>query len=594
MPQIINTNVASLTAQRNLNSSQNALNTSLQRLSSGLRINSAKDDAAGLAISERFTTQIRGLNQASRNANDAISLSQTAEGALGEIGNNLQRIRELAVQSANATNSASDRAALDLEVQQRLAEVDRIASQTSFNGQKILDGTFGTANFQVGANVGETISLDLSTSTRQEKLGAIASATSVDLDGLITPAGADIAGSYTTGNLTSLDFTDAATGGTATFAATDLIADFSVTNKELAFNVSNGTTTEQVTLTTAITNLGELQTAIDADLSGAFVVSNDGTNIVITSVLTGEGTSVVLDTPVEGSAGAAASIPTETSADGTYTSNLGFSVDGDAVTISTDYTGNIQALVNDIGSQLTTGEYTVAVVDADSFSITSNTAGSTGNTYLGVVGTFTDTSIGGAAVGTQVNAEDASGAVPVVVSDLTFTLGTNDAVSVANGSYSTTQSFVDAINSALGGNATATLNDDGTATINANDEITVGGTDQGTFFGASSYGLAGNLTTANVETVGDAETAIRQVDSALTSVSSLRSTFGAIQNRFESTISNLSTAVESLSAARSRIQDADFAAETAELTRAQILQQAGVSILSQANSLPQSVLGLLQ
>jgi flagellin-like hook-associated protein FlgL len=159
MAQVINTNVLSLNAQRNLSTSGSQLAPALQRLSSGLRINSAKDDAAGLAISNRFTTQINGLNVAARNANDGISLSQTAESALGELTNNLQRIRELAVQSANATNSASDRAALDQEVQQRLAEIDRIATQTSFNGQKVLDGTFGTASFQVGANAGENVVL---------------------------------------------------------------------------------------------------------------------------------------------------------------------------------------------------------------------------------------------------------------------------------------------------------------------------------------------------------------------------------------------------------------------------------------------------
>src|SRR5690348_3440599 len=174
MPQVINTNVASLNAQRNLNTSQSALAVSLQRMSSGLRINSAKDDAAGLAIAERFTTQIRGLTQAARNANDGISLSQTAEGALAEITNNLQRIRELAVQSANSTNSSSDRATLDQEVQQRLAEIDRIAAQTNFNGQKILDGSFGTAAFQVGANVGETINVALSTSMRSTQIGKTA------------------------------------------------------------------------------------------------------------------------------------------------------------------------------------------------------------------------------------------------------------------------------------------------------------------------------------------------------------------------------------------------------------------------------------
>jgi flagellin len=174
MAQVINTNVLSLNAQRNLTTSQSSLATALQRLSSGLRINSAKDDAAGLAISDRFTTQIRGLNQAVRNASDGISLAQTTESALGELTNNLQRIREIAVQSANASNSASDRAALDQEVQQRLAEVQRIATQTAFNGQKVLNGTFGNATFQVGANVGETITVGLSTSMLTTQIGKTA------------------------------------------------------------------------------------------------------------------------------------------------------------------------------------------------------------------------------------------------------------------------------------------------------------------------------------------------------------------------------------------------------------------------------------
>src|SRR5512143_1273412 len=189
MAQVINTNIASLNAQRNLNKSQGALGTALQRLSSGRRINSAKDDAAGLAISERFTTQIRGLNQAVRNANDGISLAQTTEGALQEVTNNLQRIRELAVQSANATNSDSDRSALDQEVQQRIAEISRIAAQTSFNGRKVLDGSFGGATFQVGANVGETISLQLDSSVKSADLGKLASDQSVDISGLFTSAG---------------------------------------------------------------------------------------------------------------------------------------------------------------------------------------------------------------------------------------------------------------------------------------------------------------------------------------------------------------------------------------------------------------------
>ena len=171
MAQVINTNIASLNAQRNLSRSQSTLNTSLQRLSSGMRINSAKDDAAGLAISERFTAQIRGLNQAVRNSNDGISLAQTAEGALGEVTNNLQRVRELAVQSVNATNSASDRSAMQQEVSQLIAEIDRVASQTNFNGVKLLDGSFTSQAFQVGANVGETITVSAITDATADGLG---------------------------------------------------------------------------------------------------------------------------------------------------------------------------------------------------------------------------------------------------------------------------------------------------------------------------------------------------------------------------------------------------------------------------------------
>src|SRR5262245_24527250 len=198
MALTINTNVMSLNAQRNLTTSSSALANSLQRLSSGLRINSAKDDAAGLAISDRMTTQINGLNQAVRNANDGISLAQTTEGALQEVTNNLQRIRELSVQAANATNSASDLAALDQEVQQRIAEVNRIATQTSFNGRKVLDGSFGGATFQVGANVGETITLQLSASVKSSAMGAISSSTgTLDLTTVMnagTPAVAAVDG----------------------------------------------------------------------------------------------------------------------------------------------------------------------------------------------------------------------------------------------------------------------------------------------------------------------------------------------------------------------------------------------------------------
>ena len=377
MAAFINTNTASLNAQRNLNTSQSSLTTSLQRLSSGLRINSAKDDAAGLAISERFTTQIRGISQAARNANDGISLSQTAEGAMGEIGNNLQRIRELAVQSRNATNSDSDRAALNSEATQLKAEIDRVAGQTSFNGNKLLDGSFTNQAFQVGANQGETI----------------------NISGIVNASSASLGTSKAIGPVS-------VTGG----------------------NVA----------ATAVTDL------------------------------TVAGISVASTTPTADAAGAA-------------------------------------AMAGAINTALTTG----------------------GNT-----------DITASVVGTAVKLTSASGAD----------------IAVAGAAIA-------------GSGLTA-------ATTSA----------------ATLTGFAG----LDISTVAGADAAMRSMDGALTAINSARANMGAIQNRFSSVVSNLQTTSENLSASRSRIQDTDFAAETASLTRGQILQQAGTAMLAQANSLPNGVLSLLR
>jgi flagellin len=381
MAQSINTNVASLNAQRNLNRSQGLLNQSLERLSTGLRINSAKDDAAGLAISERFTTQIRGLDQAVRNASDGISLAQTTESALGELTNNLQRIRELAVQSVNATNSSSDRAALNAEVAERIAEVDRIAKQTNFNGVNVLDGTFGTASFQIGANVGDTISVSLTTDVRADAIGTIN-----------TLAGTGFASAAGEGNVT-VTFTDA----------------------------------NAVAMGTVVLNEGStVQQTVDA-INGA------------------------------------------------------------------NFEG-VSAFVNDAGQVQVIADQAVVITEAND--------------------------------GTSPNNTNTSGIVGTVAAEA----------------------------------VTATTRLSGTS----------------------------------VDTVTAANLAIARIDSALTDVNGLRGNLGAIQNRFESTIVNLQTVSENLSASRGRIQDADFAAETAALTKAQILQQAGVSVLAQANAQPQLALSLLQ
>ncbi|MFN2329083.1 MAG: flagellin [Chromatocurvus sp.] len=505
MAQVINTNILSLTAQRNLNSSQGALATSLERLSSGLRINSAKDDAAGLAISERFSTQIRGLNQAIRNANDGISLSQTAEGALGEISANLQRVRELAVQSVNATNSDSDRAALNQEVQQRLSEVDRIASQTSFNGRNVLDGSFGSALFQVGANVGETIGLDLETSVRTAEVGATATATSVDLNTLFAdPASTDALGTLTPGGV-------ADTGG-ATFR----------------LNLSDGVNSIN----------------IDTDVSASDNIT------------------------AAGIAGAIENSRADIEA-------AGFTINGaDATEIET----NLEAA----------GLF--SRVDGTNFTL----AASVEN------GTFdgTDPSFANLAAGASITTTNGDPDVDFTVTDLEIQFGDSGAGEVATGDYSTVESFVNAINTALGSNGTAILDSEtGELSITSGEAITIGGaTDANAVFGVAdgtTLATGGSLNDVNVLTVDKSNEAIQRIDAALNSASDLRSTFGAIQNRFESTISNLAGTTENLDASRSRIQDADFAAETAALTRAQILQQAGISVLSQANAQPQNVLALL-
>jgi flagellin len=500
MAMQINTNIASLNAQRNLMTTQSSLATSLTRLSSGLRINSAKDDAAGLAISERFTTQINGLNQATRNANDGISLSQTAESALGELTNNLQRIRELAVQSANATNSASDRAALDQEVQQRVAEIDRIATQTSFNGRKVLDGTFGNAQFQVGANVGETISVNLTTGMRSTQIGQIATATgSAVTANALTDAGMTIA--VGTGTAVSIG---ASVAGAKIGQETD--SAYSKVNAINAAGVAGLTATASNSHTGAFSTITGATQGTDTSstyVSGTYTLQVNGTNIYTAQAL--------------GSGG---------------------SLTGQDVAAQV----NLFSTTTGVSASFAGGNLTFTTVDGRNTNIVETIS-------LGTAGTGGATA-GVAGSGTGVAATQAATGAGVTVRG-TLTLSASDNI-VMTGQYADI------------GQA-ATISKD-TTTISA----------------------------VNVLTVAASNTAINRIDSALTSVSSLRSTFGAVQNRFESTISNLTAVSENLSAARSRIKDADFAQETANLTRAQILQQAGTAMLAQANSLPQGVLALLK
>ncbi len=457
MPQIINTNIASLTAQRNLNGSQNSLATSLQRLSTGLRINSAKDDAAGLAISERFTTQIRGLNQAIRNANDGVSFAQTAEGALSTAGDALQRIRELAVQSINDTNSSADRQALNNEVSQLVAEINRISTSTQFNGQNILDGSLSNLTFQVGANQGQTIQVS-GVDSRGSQLGA----------------------SFVDGSSVT------ATGLTTTLATNDVTV--------------NG---------------------IAVDLSGVIADASPTVNDVITqinAVAADSGVTAIKDNTVDTGALAYA-----TAATGEITLN--------GVTIDLGGLNEVDAATAINGFTTQTG-------------VTATAGGGL---------TFTNTD------GADIVIVDGAGAAAVLTGEDTFSAGIKLVADVG-----------------------------GTITL-AGSEIT----SLGLTLGAQTL-TTNTLNGVDVTNSTAANDALLTLDFALQQVSGLRAELGAVQTRFESTISNLSVTSENLSAARSRIRDADFAAETAELTRSQILQQAGIAILSQANALPQNVLALLQ
>jgi len=581
MPQVINTNVMSLNAQRNLTTSGSAMATAIQRLSSGLRINSAKDDAAGLAISDRMSTQISGLNQAVRNSNDGISLAQTTEGALQEVTNNLQRIRELAVQSANATNSDSDRAALDQEVQQRISEITRIAAQTSFNGRKVLDGSFGDAVFQVGANAGETISVGLDTNMKATAVGQIASTQSADIGAL-----------FASGSVT-LAANDITVGGTSvaagTYTTATALAAAIQTAGGAGFTATVNGTTGEIDMTNS--NAGAIAIAGNKNVLGVSSVSGQTPAPGVT-LTAGQFT-------VQVGAGAAVSV----AATGADINALATAINAAAATGTWGGSGSFATVSGGhivLNNTDTTNTVTIGGVTATALGLNGTLATTTG----------TDTSAGEAAVfGAASNGTASTSGVKALYSNLTlasgdFTVkvGANGTAVDLAGTYKDGQALADNINTLVGGAFASYDTTSHKLNIASNSDFTLGGTKYGT--GAGNLGFAAanatvaadtkSLNDANVKDVTSANDAILRVDGALTAVSTLRSTLGAIQNRFQSTINSLQSVSENLSASRSRILDTDFAAETANMTRAQILQQAGTAMVAQANSVPQNVLSLLR
>ena len=502
MSATINSNIASLSAQRNLSVSQGSLSQTMQRLSSGLRINSAKDDAAGLAISERFTSQIKGLNQAVRNSNDGISMAQTAEGALSTMGTILQRVRELSVQSANATNSATDRAALNAEVGQLTSELDRVAKTTQFNGKNLLDGSFGSATFQVGANTNQTITTNTANfSTNQygnNRIGSLAAITAGGVGDLVL--------------------------GTATAGA----------------NVS-----------TAVAGAANTITADTITINGSL-----GSSTV--DFVTGDSAQKVaaLVNAKTESTGVSASARTEI----------------DATAISADSSFSLSVISDNAAVNFATVAFKVgALADA--------------NRFAGGIAAFNDkTSQTG--VTAKLNAAG---------DGITLTNSAGNDISITNNSLvasSLTLGTQAIAGGAVTGYVTGTVVLDSDKTFGISNAASAGGV--GYFKAATASSELQATSSLDVSTVASATRTISTVDSALATVNSQRATFGALQSRFESTVANLQSSSENMSSARSRIQDADFASETANLSRAQILQQAGTAMVAQANQLPQGVLALLR
>ena len=522
MALTVNTNIASLTAQRNLTGSQSSLSTSLERLSSGLRINSAKDDAAGLAISERFSAQIRGLNQGVRNANDGISLAQTAEGALKEVTSNLQRIRELAVQSANATNSSSDRASLQVEVSQLVAEIERVATTTSFNGINLLDGTFSSQNFQIGPNAADTVAI---TSIASAKTSAIGTGTTY-------------AASITGSTASRAD----ANAFASTMNLNDVALGASTSDGVSAAKESDGAATDTYS---ALAKANAIN-AISAQTGVTATASNSLT----------AGSAVAVD------AGAGANVTKDFSLNGVYITYTMYDTDdvpadnestiADAITkinAQTALTGVVA------GRDSSTGKLTLTAADGRNIVLgEANADGGGATDGLGVLG------LGAAA--------------EVTVGFLSFESTSKFGVQFTNTNVSATDTGVgsdaaDAASIAQVGSAMTNL-------------------------GATSNSTGLTVSVIDISTASGASSAIASLDTALDSINASRANLGAYQNRFESVVANLQTTAENLSASRSRIVDADFASETANLTKAQILQQSGIAMLAQANALPQNVLALLQ
>ncbi|HEX5393348.1 MAG TPA: flagellin [Rhodocyclaceae bacterium] len=561
MSSVINTNIASLNAQGNLSKSQNALSTSLQRLSSGLRINSAKDDAAGLSIAQRFSSQIRGLDQAVRNANDGISLSQTAEGALQSSGDILARIRDLAVQSLNASNSTSDRAALNSEVQQGLQELQRIAGNTDFNGQKLLDGSFMAATFQVGANANQTITAtsgNFNTSAYGNyRIGGLKADSQTGVGDLVK------------GSTESVSLLRLSTANTSAIGADTLTIASAAGTSDIKISAGDSAAKTAAAINNA--GLGVHATATTSFVLGA----NDGAGAAATS-----GSAFAQGLSYSFQMSSDTSSPTTSTTPSAGFTTVSFTVGGTT-------TGNIASSASDLN----------AAVQAFN-----DVSGKTGFTAKVVK---TDNGNFGIQLTNENGADLRMTSTSTTGQDLTIETskvldGNTTTADVANTSGTLTAKGPQATNATWASTGAAwitgqvTLDSDRAFSLKATTAVGAAGTGSFALANTSNAAQLQSADKMDVSTVDSANRTLAMVDSALANINAQRARYGALQNRFETTISNLQATSTNLSAARSRIQDADFASETANMTRNQILQQAGIAMLSQANAMPNQVLSLLK
>ena len=566
----VNTNITSLGVQKNLNKASDALSQSMNRLSSGLKINSAKDDAAGMQIANRLNNQVKGLNVAIANANNGVSIAQTAEGAMQESTNTLQRLRELALQASNGDKSDADRVSLQQEFTAKVGELNRIASTTTFGGRNLLDGSFSNVAFQIGANANETISFGMTdiSSTALKGNYKEAAVNGTAMTGLAATA---------TGSVLGNSAQRTGTGAPTATVATDA---FTINGTDINLGVTAGGVATATAALTAI-NAQTATTGVTATADAAGVVTLTSKNAIVLGASAAAGAT---DGLAKLGLGAVGTIPSNNNlkADGAV------SVNGTAVTWS----------ANDAMSAVLTKLENAA-----------------GGAAAGASATFTD----GRVKLTSGNGADIklSNTSSGSLTQLGLSAGTTQAKLTADTSIDvngvevkfkkgdTADAIVSSINSASTG-VQASKNADGTLNLFADKDITIKDGSAGT--GLAALGLttvagAGTKTAVTMETsVSDlniltaaaSQQATQALDDAMQQIDSQRSQLGAVQNRFASTVANLQSISQNSSAAKGRVEDADFASEAAELTKQQTLQQASTAILSQANQLPSSVLKLLQ